>query len=94
MICIGNFLSTNLRNRKDNGCGDNIYKKGENSGLIQVKNLSHNEIHFKRDTSVNRVLISKQFYYFGKDAPEIPNKFKRLIHTVQGHKRIKTTSKH
>jgi len=77
---------------KENGCGDNIYKKGENGGLVQVENNAHPEAQFERDTRVNRVLISKNFYYFGKEAPEIPVKFTPLIHTVQGHKRIKPTS--
>jgi len=78
---------------KDNGCGDNIYKMGENASLTQVKNISHDEKHFIKDTSVNRVLISKRFYYFGTESPTIPNQFKSIIHKVQGHKRVKTTSK-
>jgi len=36
-------------------------------------------------------LISKNFYYFGKEAPVIPPKMKSIIHAVQGHKRIKPT---
>jgi len=76
---------------KENGCGDNIYKKGPNGALVQVKNKSHSEAHFERDTHVNRVLISKNFYYFGKEAPEIPVKMRTLIHSVQGHKRIRPT---
>ena len=78
---------------KGNGCGDNIYMKGSDGRLVQLPNLSHNEKHIKRDIGVNRVLISKTFYYFGMEAPKIPNQFKFIIHTVQGHKRIKPTSK-
>lgn len=74
---------------KDNGCGDNIYRKGLNGALVQVKNQSHSEAHFERDTHVNRVLISKNFYYFGNKAPEIPLKTQVIIHSVQGHKRIR-----
>jgi len=77
---------------KDNGCGDNIYKVGADGELVQVKNLSHSEKHIKADISVNRVLISKTFYYFGAEAVEIPKKFRSLIQTTQGHKRIKPTS--
>ena len=76
----------------ENGCGDNIYKKGEKSGLVQAENPSHREAQFKRDTRVNRVLISRNFYYFGKEAPEMPSKFTPLVHTLQGQKRIKPTS--
>jgi hypothetical protein len=77
---------------KENGCGDNIYKRGERGGLVQVENQAHREAQFERDIRVNRVLISKNFYYFGKEAPEIPVKFAPLVSTVQGHKRIKPTS--
>lgn len=78
---------------KNNLRGDNIYKNGENGALIQVPNQCHSETHFKTDTSVNRVLISKEFYYFGKEAPEIPEQYRTLIHTGQGHSQIKPTSK-
>jgi hypothetical protein len=30
---------------KDNGCGDNIYMKGPNGALVQVRNQSHSEAH-------------------------------------------------
>lgn len=74
---------------KDNGCGDNIYKKGKDGHLVQVKNLFHTKEHFKSDTSINRVLISKTFYYFGKEAVEIPGKFSSVVVATQGHKTIK-----
>jgi hypothetical protein len=74
---------------KDNGCGDNIYKKGKDGHLVQVKNLFHNKEHLKSDISINRVLISKTFYYFGKEAVKIPEKLKAVIQTTQGHKTIK-----
>jgi len=77
---------------KDSGCGDNIYKMGIAGELVQVKNLSHSEKHIKSDTSVNRVLISKTFYYFGANAVEIPKKYSSLIQSNQGHKRLKPTS--
>ena len=78
---------------RNHSCGDNIYKNGGNGHLVQLQNISHNEKHFKRDTSVNRVLISKTFYYFGKEAPQIPNQFQSIVHAVQGHKTIKPISK-
>ncbi len=74
---------------KNNGCGDNIYKKGPDGHLVQVKNLFRGKEHVKTDTSVNRVLISKTFYYFGKETVEIPEKFSAVVHTTQGHKTIK-----
>jgi hypothetical protein len=78
---------------KTNASGDNIYKNGENGNLIQIKNQFHGEKHFGNDTSVNRVLISNTFYYFGIDAPEIPEQYKSIINAGQGHIQIKPTSK-
>ena len=78
---------------KNNLRGDNIYKNGEYGALIQIPNQCHSEKHFKTDTSVNRVLISKEFYYFGKEAPEIPEQYRSIIHTGQGHTQIKPTSR-
>jgi hypothetical protein len=74
---------------KNNGCGDNIYQKGRDAHLVQVKSIFHGKEHFKTDTSINRVLISKRFYYFGKEAVEIPDKFSSVVHTTQGHKTLK-----
>lgn len=78
---------------KSNVSGDNIYKNGDDGTLIQVKNQYHSEKHFESDTSVNRVLISKTFYYFGVDAPEIPEQYRSIVSTGQGHMQIKPSSK-
>jgi hypothetical protein len=78
----------------DNPRGDNIYKVGSNGKLEQIENPSHDEQNIKKDTSVNRVLISNDFYYFGKNAPQIPSRFNKIIHKTQGHKRIKPGSAH
>lgn len=74
---------------KNNGCGDNIYKMGKDGLLVQVKNPFHGKEDFKSDTSINRVLISRTFYYFGKQAIEIPEKLSAVIHAGQGQKTIK-----
>ena len=74
---------------KNNGCGDNIYKMGTDGQLVQVKNLFHGKENVKSDTSINRVLISKTFYYFGKEAIDIPNKLNSIVHTRQGHTTFK-----
>lgn len=74
--------------------GDNFYHT-ENGEWIQ-ENSAHsssngnindeyitNNNHLKRDTGGKFVLISQHFYYFGDNAPEIPEsskgKFKKLI---------------
>ncbi|NOR25024.1 MAG: hypothetical protein GQ542_11645 [Desulforhopalus sp.] len=78
---------------KNNGCGDNIYKMGKDGHLVQVKNLFHSKEHFKTDTSINRVLISKTFYYFGKEAVEIPDKLIAVVRKAQGVKTLKPVPK-
>lgn len=74
---------------RENGCGDNIYKTGKDGHLVQVRNLFHRKEHLQSDTSINRVLISKTFYYFGKEAVAIPEKLRSIIPTTQGQKTIK-----
>jgi Nucleotide modification associated domain 2 len=58
--------------------GDNIYHK--TSDNIWHQALSHHSsedgsiglVNLKRDTSSEQVIISRCFYYFGKDAPIVP----------------------
>ena len=59
---------------EENSCGDNIYHEGAKGTFIQAPNPFHTAHDLKRDTSVNRLLISKTFYYFGKEAPKIPSR--------------------
>ena len=75
----------------NNPLGDNIYRKGSFGRLEQIRNSSHDQSHVERDLSTNRVLISEDFYYFGREAPQLPEKFTPLLHTTQGHKRVGTS---
>ena len=61
--------------------GDNFYHKDENGRWIQ-ENSAHslangepNRAHLERDTSVDKVLISQTFYYFGNNAKPIPEQY-------------------
>jgi len=62
--------------------GDNFYHQDpktkewiqENSGHSLDSGLP-NKDHVKRDTEGKYVLISKEFYYFGNESPEIPEEF-------------------
>jgi len=57
--------------------GDNIYNTAS-KGWTQLDSFhsnddgSANSDHINRDTNTNRVLISEEFIYFGKDGPFIP----------------------
>jgi hypothetical protein len=76
----------------ENPMGDNIYRLGLSGKLEQMPNNAHCETDLNHDTGVNRVLIADEFYYFGKEAPIIPEQFKTLIQTTQGHKIIEDES--
>jgi hypothetical protein len=83
----------NKKNTKENPYGDNIYEPIGPGNYRQVSNPAHNETHIKTDLSSKRVLISNEFFYFGSDAPKIEERFRPLIHTTHGHKRIKSSDK-
>lgn len=74
--------------------GDNIYHQDENGNWIQIdcahRNLTglYNADHFRKDTGGHNVLISENFYYFGDNAPEIPNDIITVCHTTQGQKLV------
>jgi hypothetical protein len=76
----------NLRSSKKQAFGDNIYhRKGESFDWQQL-NSHHslpdgrkNSVNVNIDTSVNRVLISKSFTYWGGFGPEIPTQFRDYV---------------
>ena len=74
--------------------GDNFYHKNENGEWIQedsahckLDGTCHQE-HLEKDTGGNNVLISDHFYYFGDNAPMIPDELIEICHTTQGQKKI------
>ncbi|MBB6487939.1 hypothetical protein [Rhizobium lusitanum] len=73
--------------------GDNIYHRA--NGQWQQLDSHHSrpdgspDIHnIKTDTGTDRVLISKHFFYFGKDAPEVPKEILEKIRykNLRGHR--------
>ena len=61
-------------NPKFNGRADNIYYKNNNI-WIQKENPFHDENNMEHDLNGLYVLISDNFYYFGKKAINIPSEF-------------------
>ncbi|MFM9866194.1 Nmad2 family putative nucleotide modification protein [Achromobacter xylosoxidans] len=64
-------------------CGDNIYFRSapeapwqQRDSFHSLPNGSLNPDHVRRDTGVNRVLISDDFVYFGGEGPEFPDDLK------------------
>ena len=63
--------------------GDNIYHHSDKDGEWIQEDSYHShpdtetrQNHVKRDTTVNRVLISDNYYYYGGEGSEIPTKFR------------------
>ncbi|WP_342766974.1 hypothetical protein [Alysiella crassa] len=72
---------TNAKTRR----GDNIYYKINNEWK-QLENNFHGEYEFESDLSSERILICDDFWYFGNQAPLIPQEFLGIIKEKQGIK--------
>ena len=72
------YKKPNLRGTTKQMYGDNIYRRLADNQWGQVdSHHSHhdgtqNQANIERDTKADRILISKEFAYFGSNAPEIP----------------------
>jgi len=66
--------------------GDNIWHQDSSGQWRGVRGALHDVRHQARDLSGENVLLAKEFFYFGRDAIEIPRRFKRVLATTQGHK--------
>ena len=74
--------------------GDNIYHRNSSSSEWKQldshhshKDGSSNPRNVKRDTGVNRILVSDDFIYCGRDGRLIPEfKGVRICHTTQAHR--------
>lgn len=67
------------RGSRKQSCGDNIYFRDaadkhwlQRDSFHSAADGSLNADHVKRDTGVDRVLVSDQFVYFGGEGPHIP----------------------
>ena len=79
--------------------GDNIYEWLE-TGMWRQLNSYHsqidgspNEMHIVRDTSVQRILVSDDFVYFGGEGPLLPAKFREngeasIHHSGRNYRRV------
>ena len=72
-------------------CGDNMYYKNSNGSWVQKTYEAHNSLDNRiRDTSVDAVLISKNFFYLGKKHINIPSYIKDSINKSWQQKKYKT----
>ena len=88
----------NLHGSYRMACGDNIYcPDPDTSGWKQLSSYhsktdgSPFQKHINRDTSVDRVLISNDFIYFGAEGPEVPAPLKDAGLVLSGRGRLKIT---
>lgn len=73
----------NLRGSRKHASGDNIYRWNAQRKCWEQLDSYHSRAdgsphqeHIRRDTSVDRVLLSTDFVYFGGHGPKIPDAFR------------------
>ena len=71
--------------------GDNIWHRDTSGNWRCAPGARHDERNRKRDLKGRNALISREFYYFGRDAIKIPDRFRSLIARTQGHKNTNDT---
>lgn len=68
-------------------CGDNIYYRNEAGGWSQSIAFAHTSAEqIAQDTRHPRVFVSDHYFYFGDNAPRIPQEFTSLLQVRQGCK--------
>lgn len=66
--------------------GDNIYYKNHCGQWQQRENPFHGKNEIEHDLSGENVVVCKRFWYFGRSAPSIPDKFRSVIKSGPNHK--------
>ena len=66
--------------------GDNIWHRDSSGNWRGVPGAMHGAKTRSRDVSGQNVLVSCEFYYFGREAIPIPDEFRCMVATTQGHK--------
>jgi hypothetical protein len=66
--------------------GDNVWHRDASGHWQIAPGAIHNESHKDHDLRGEKVLISTEFFYFGRDAIQVPEEFLPILATTQGHK--------
>ena len=66
--------------------GDNIWHRDSLGNWRVIPGAPHAEKDRNRDVNGQNVLVSSDFYFFGRNAIPIPHEFKCIVATTQGHK--------
>ncbi len=83
---IYNFKIPRLKGEPWQRHGDNIYWVDANGEWHQRRNLHHSIEYMERDLSGENALVCNCFWYFGNQAPKLPEELKPLIKVGPGHK--------
>ena len=89
----------NLRGSLKQAYGDNIYHRTGDDGQWQQENSHHslpdgqiNQLNVEVDTSTDRVLVSKDFVYWGGSGPVLPEDLRQAegidLRARRGHRSI------
>jgi hypothetical protein len=82
--------------------GDNIYRRETPNGDWVQLDSHHsnpdgtpNQLNIDKDTRADRVLISRDFYYFGRNAPPVPSKILKTLGFKNkiGHRKFNTAGR-
>lgn len=87
MMQVGRVLSfadyyRNLQLRRRRDC---IYRR-VGGRYEQIENPWHGHANRKKDLSGKHVLLSRRFVYFGKNAPDMPERYWPHVASTQGHR--------
>jgi hypothetical protein len=64
---------------------DNIYRPNARGELVQAPNPIHGHTETITDLSGRNVLVSKRFWYFGAESPQLPTDLIHLVPYPRGH---------
>lgn len=75
--------------------GDNIYHTDQKASIFLQENSHHslpdgsvNYDNYRRDLSSTNVLVSKRYWYWGKDAIKIPPQYHQIVKVGIGNSRV------
>jgi hypothetical protein len=64
---------------------DNFYRAAADGALVRVDNSLHDAGHAAQDIGGRNAIVSRCFWYFGDQSPELPTDLIHLVHSGQGH---------
>lgn len=67
--------------------GDNLWYRDSSGRWQCISPALHDMNHRDHDIKGENVLVSTEFYYFGRKAVKIPKRFEALVAVTQGHRK-------